>query len=175
MSEEMSGKRSEDEPLVDEDSMEGKYLTFVLAAEGYGLEIRYVTEIIGIQEVIHLPEMPDYVKGVVNLRGKVIPVIDMRLRFRLPEHEYDDRTCIVVVNVDDRSVGLVVDKVSEVIDIPTENIEPPPRTANRQKGSYIRGLGKVGGQVKILLNIEELLQDEEITAAANEESSELFN
>lgn len=149
------------EPLFSTDSMDGKYLTFVLADEGFGLEIRHVTEIIGIQTVTNIPEMPAYVKGVVNLRGKVIPVIDVRLRFRLPEREYDERTCIIVVDVEERSVGLVVDKVSEVIDIAPEDIEPPPATG-KSRGESIQGLGKIGEQVKILLDIEQLLHDEEI-------------
>lgn len=149
------------EPHFSEDSMEGKYLTFVLADEGYGLEIRYVTEIIGIQAVTNVPDMPTYVKGVVNLRGKVIPIIDVRLRFNLPEREYDDRTCIIVVDVEGRLVGLVVDMVSEVVDIPIKDIEPPP-AAGGDKSRYLKGMGKLDQKVKILLDIEQLLQDENI-------------
>jgi len=146
---------------MNEDSMEGMYLTFDLASEGYGLEIRHVTEIIGIQPITAVPDLPDHVIGVLNLRGKVIPIIDVRRRFRLTHREHDERTCIVVVNVNDNSVGLVVDKVSEVITIPASEIEPPPAAGRRGK-NYIAGMGKVGQQVKILLDIEALLEDEEL-------------
>jgi len=147
--------------FIDQDSMEGMYLTFDLASEGYGLEIRHVTEIIGIQPITAVPDLPDHVIGVLNLRGKVIPIIDVRRRFKLAHREHDDRTCIVVVNVNDNSVGLVVDKVSEVITIPASEIEPPPATGRRGK-NYIAGMGKIGQKVKILLDIEALLEDEEL-------------
>jgi len=149
------------EGLLEADSMQGKYLTFLLASEGYGLEIRYVTEIIGIQKITMVPDMPEHVKGVLNLRGKVIPVIDVRLRFNLSERDYDDRTCIIVVDVDANSVGLVVDKVNEVIDIPMGDIEPAPMSDSKSGNSYIRGMGKVEQQVKILLDVERLINDEE--------------
>lgn len=150
---------------MDEDSMEGMYLTFDLASEGYGLEIRHVIEIIGIQPITAVPDLPEHVIGVLNLRGKVIPIIDVRRRFSLPHRDYDERTCIVVVNVNDNSVGLVVDKVSEVITIPANEIEPPPATGHNRK-NYIAGMGKIGQQVKILLNIEAMLEDEEFEEAA---------
>ncbi len=143
------------------DSMEGMYLTFDLATEGYGIEIRHVTEIIGIQPITAVPDLPEHIIGVLNLRGKVIPIIDVRRRFSLPQRDYDERTCIIVVNVNDYSVGLVVDKVSEVITIPANEIEPPPATGRSRK-HYIAGMGKIGQQVKILLNIEALLEDEEL-------------
>ena len=149
---------------IDQDSMAGMYLTFELAEEGYGLEIRHVTEIIGIQPVIRVPDMPAHVIGVLNLRGKVIPVIDVRLRFHLPSRDYDERTCIIVVNVNDNSVGLVVDKVSEVVDIPQAEIEPSPATG-RNSNQYIQGLGKLDQKVKILLDIEMLIEDEDINIA----------
>ena len=146
---------------LDQDSMEGMYLTFELASEGYGLKIRHVIEIIGIQPITAVPDLPDHVIGVLNLRGKVIPIIDVRKRFGLPHRDYDERTCIVVVNVNDNSVGLVVDKVSEVITIPAKEIEPPPATG-RQRKHFIAGMGKIGQQVKILLDIEALLEDEDL-------------
>lgn len=146
---------------IDQDSMQGMYLTFELANEGYGLEIRYVIEIIGIQPVTYVPDMPGHVIGVLNLRGKVIPIIDVRLRFHLASRDYDERTCIIVVNVNEHSVGLVVDKVNEVVDIPLKEIEPPPATG-RGGSQYIQGMGKLGQQVKILLNIETLIEDEEL-------------
>ncbi len=103
---------------LEEDSQKGKFLTFVLDKEEYGLEIRYVTEIIGLQVITLVPELPDYVKGIINLRGKIIPVIDVRMRFKKAMREYDDRTCIVVVEIKNISVGLIVDTVAEVLTIP---------------------------------------------------------
>lgn len=144
-----------------EDTQAGKYLTFNIGEEEYGIEIRYVTEIIGIQKITDLPDTPNFVKGVINLRGKVIPVIDVRLRFLLEERDYDERTCIVVVNINDIAVGLIVDAVSEVLDIPDTDVEDPPKVNKGSGSRYIQGLGKVGDAVKILLNIQKLLFDEE--------------
>jgi purine-binding chemotaxis protein CheW len=140
-----------------EDTQKDKYLTFLLAREDYGLEIRYVTEIIGIQKITKVPDMPNFIKGVINLRGKVIPVMDMRARFNLPTREYDERTCVIVVNIQEQAVGLVVDRVNEVVDIPAGQVEPPPLSAKGSAGRYIRGIGKVGEEVKVLLEVERLL------------------
>ena len=146
---------------ADKDSMQGMYLTFELADEGYGLEIRHVIEIIGIQKITAVPDLPEHVIGVLNLRGKVIPIIDVRLRFGLSQRAFDDRTCIVVVDVASSSVGLVVDKVSEVVEIPEGEIEPPPATGSGGR-QYIQGMGKLSEEVKILLDVEALIQDEQI-------------
>jgi len=145
-----------------EDTQEDKYLTFSLGNEEYGIEIRNVTEIIGIQKITDLPNTPDFVKGVINLRGKVIPLIDIRLRFQLKERAYDERTCIIVINISNTSIGLIVDTVSEVIDIPAENVEPPPKINQGAGSRFIKGLGKVGENVKILLDIHKLLFDKEL-------------
>ncbi|TYP00219.1 CheW protein [Geothermobacter ehrlichii] len=143
------------------DGLKGKYLTFHIADEDYGIEIRHVTEIIGIQAITDVPDLPEFIRGVINLRGNVIPVMDVRLRFRLPEKPYEERTCIVVVNVDDKTVGLVVDRVNEVVDISDKDIEPPPRTKS-ESSQYILGMGKIGDQVKILLDVRRLLYSEEM-------------
>ena len=145
-----------------EDTMEGKYLIYALAGEEYGIHIRNVTEIIGIQAITDVPGTPEYVKGVINLRGKVIPVIDVRLRFGLPEKDYEERTCIIVVNIKDVSVGLIVDSVSEVMDIPDSNIEPPPKVSKSAGTRYLQGLGKVDNDVKILVDTSQLLFEEEL-------------
>ena len=141
----------------EEDTQEGKYLTFILGAEVYGLEIRYVTEIIGIQKITPVPDMPNYVKGVINLRGKVIPVMDVRMRFRMKPRDYDERTCIIVINARETVVGLIVDTVQEVLEIPPENIEASHHFREGYGNQYMQGMGKVGDQVKILLNAEALL------------------
>jgi purine-binding chemotaxis protein CheW len=149
-----------EDSLEDEDTQEDKFLTFILNKEEYGIEIRYVTEIIGIQNITGVPDMPPYIKGVINLRGKVIPVMDVRLRFGAPERPYDDRTCIVVINIDYQSVGLIVDRVSEVLDIPKNEIEPPPKVKKGNENRYIQGMGKVGEKVKILLDAHKLLYEQ---------------
>jgi purine-binding chemotaxis protein CheW len=153
----------EDDDLYDEeeDTQKDKFLTFHLADEDYGIEIAHVTEIIGIQKITEVPDMPDFVKGVINLRGKVIPVMDVRLRFNIEARDYDDRTCIIVVDIRGTAVGLVVDKVNEVADIPADQIEPPPMTNQGTASRFIQGLGKIGDQVKILLTIDRLLFDDE--------------
>lgn len=151
----------------DENTQEDKYLTFALASEEYGIEIRHVTEIIGIQHITPVPDMPHYVKGVINLRGKVIPVMDVRIRFAMPEKEYNDRTCTIVINVNDQSVGLIVDQVSEVLDIPKSNIEPPPRVHKGESSKFIQGMGKVGEKVKIILNADKLLYGDDLEAVKN--------
>jgi purine-binding chemotaxis protein CheW len=151
----------DDDLFDDEDTQKDKYLTFRIASEDYGIAIANVTEIIGIQSITEIPEMADYIKGVINLRGKVIPVMDIRLRFKLPPREYDERTCIVVVEIDGTSVGLVVDTVNEVADIPEEQVEPAPRS-KRKGGSYIQGIGKIGQEVKILLDINRILYEDEL-------------
>lgn len=140
-----------------EDTQRDKYLTFHLAGEDYGIEIRYVIEIIGIQNITDVPDMPAFIRGVINLRGKVIPVMDVRARFNLGNRDYDDRTCIIVVNVDGTEVGLVVDEVSEVADIPQANVEPAPKTNRNVEDSYIQGMGKINDSVKILLDVQKLL------------------
>ena len=142
---------------MDEESTVPKFLTFVIGDEIYGLDIRHVREIIGMQKITTVPEVPAFVKGVINLRGKVIPVMDVRARFHLSERAYDDRTCIIVIHVQEWTVGLVVDTVSEVLDIPTESIEPAPKIGGAGTPRYLDGLGKVGDQVRLLLNAEQLL------------------
>ena len=127
----------------------GKFLTFQLKEEEYGLEILKVREIMGIMDITTVPQTPAYVKGVINLRGQVIPVIDLRLKFGMEEGTYDKRTCIVVVNVDGLQMGIVVDTVSEVMDIESASIEPTPSFGTKLHTDYILGMGKVQGAVKI--------------------------
>ncbi|MBU3170501.1 chemotaxis protein CheW [Clostridium estertheticum] len=145
-----------------EDTQKGKFLTFSVGKESYGIEIKFVTEIIGIQEITEVPELPDYVKGIINLRGKIIPVIDVRLRFRKEPKDYNDRTCIVVINIKETTVGLIVDNVAEVINIDDSNIVPPPQMKTGFHNRYVRGIGKVGNEVKLLLDCDKLLNDEEL-------------
>jgi purine-binding chemotaxis protein CheW len=148
-------------------SREGKYLTFELDGEEYGLEILKVKEIIGIMNITSVPQTPDYVKGVINLRGKVIPVIDLRLKFSMESLEYSERTCIIMVDIAGTSgkkvmVGIVVDSVSEVLNIRGDEIEDSPSFGSRLSTEYILGMAKVKGGVKILLDIDQVLNAEEL-------------
>ena len=140
----------------EEDTLKGKYLIFSMENEMYGIEIRYITEIIGIQPITVVPGMPQYVKGITNLRGKIIPVMDARLRFKKAVREYDDRTCIIVLDANEISTGLIVDSVSEVIVIDDEDIAPPP-DINKGGLGYIKGIGKANGNVKLLLDCQKIL------------------
>jgi len=146
----------EEEALVEEDTQKGKYLTFALDYEFYGIEIKHVTEIIGVQTITNVPELPEYIRGIINLRGKIIPVMDVRLRFRKPFREYNDRTCVIVVDIRDASIGLIVDRVSEVIAIPDGDIVDPPEL-NSSRHAYIKGIGKVGAEVKLILDCDKLI------------------
>ena len=150
-----------------EDTQKGKFLTFSVGREAYGIEIKFVTEIIGIQDITEVPELPNYVKGIINLRGKIIPVIDVRLRFKKQPKEYNDRTCIVVIEIKDISIGLIVDNVAEVINIDDNNIVPPPDIKTGFHNRYVRGIGKVGNEVKLLLDCDKLLNEDEVEAINN--------
>jgi len=143
---------------------EGKYLTFVLCEEEYGLEILKVREIMGLLDVTPVPQTPAFVKGVINLRGKVIPVVDLRLKFGMPEVEYTKETCIIVVDVGALLMGIIVDTVSEVIEIKEEEIEPAPSFGEKVDVKFILGMGKIKGKVKILLDIDRVLSSEELSA-----------
>ncbi len=147
---------------VDTDTRRSKYLFFNLGDELYGINIAYVTEIIEMLKFTEVPDMPDYVRGVINLRGKVIPVIDLRLRFNMPERAYDDRTCIVVTTIDTASLGLIVDTVAEVHDVASGDIEPPPRFSGSERDHYVEGLGKVGDRVSVLIDARKILQRKEL-------------
>jgi purine-binding chemotaxis protein CheW len=140
---------------------EGKYLTFALAEEEYGIGILKVKEIIGMMPVTHVPQTPGFVKGVINLRGKVIPVVDLRLRFNLEVAAYTERTCIIVVEVAGANgsvmMGIVVDAVSEVLNIRGADIENTPAFGVKLNTDYILGMAKVGGGIKILLEIDKVL------------------
>ena len=144
----------------------GKYLTFFLEEEEYGIGILKVKEIIGMMSITSVPRTPEYVKGVINLRGKVIPVIDLRLKFDMDSIDYTDRTCIIVVEIDSESstvlIGIVVDAVSEVLNIKEGEIEETPTFGTELNTEYILGMAKMEGGVKILLNIDKVLSSEEI-------------
>ncbi len=155
----------------DANSQEGKYLTFVLSDEEYGLEILKVREIISVMEITEVPQVPDYIKGVINLRGRVIPVIDLRLKFGMPAIEYTRETCIIVVNVLDILLGIVVDTVAEVLDISSADIDPSPAFGGSVDTDFILGMGKVKGKVKILLDIDRVLSVAELETVRQADST----
>lgn len=142
-------------------SKEGKYLTFALGQEEFGLEILKVREIIGFMDITAVPQTPSHVKGVINLRGQVIPVIDLRSKFGMEEAEVTEQTCIIVVEIDqdgsNYQTGIVVDHVSEVLDIAQADIEDAPQFGSTVNTEFILGMGKIGDSVKILLDIDRVL------------------
>ena len=179
MAREKAKPKEEKEPsvaaLVDEidamedlDAQKDKYLTFNIATEKYAIAITHVTEIIGMLNITEVPQTPTYIKGVINLRGKVIPVMDIRLRFDMVPRDYDERTCVIVVNFSENTVGLVVDTVSEVLDIPAENVEASGQFANADGTSFICGMGKVGESINMIIDVNALLfSDEEVLENVN--------
>lgn len=154
------------ENLEDKAEREGKYLTFTLAEEEYGIGILRIKEIIGMMPITPVPQTPEFVKGVINLRGKVIPVVDLRLRFGMEEIDYTERTCIIVVEISGGTgtvqTGIVVDSVSEVMNIKGGDIEDSPSFGANLDTGYILGMAKMEGDVKILLDIDKVLSAEEI-------------
>jgi purine-binding chemotaxis protein CheW len=148
------------------DAQKGKYVTFKSGNEYFGLKIQYVSEIIVFQEITEIPESEDYIKGLINLRGKIIPVIDVRLRFRQEPFEYNDRTCIIVINYNAVTVGLIVEQIAEVAEIPDEDILPAPSIgqSDKSQNKYVYGIGKVGDEVKLLLDPDKLLNDTDVAA-----------
>jgi len=159
----------------DTEGLAGKYLTFGLGQEGYGISILKIKEIIGMIPITPLPHTPAYIKGVINLRGKVIPVTDLRLKFGLLAQDYSDRTCIIVVEIHNHSksiiMGLLVDGVSEVANIRGGDIEKTPDFGTRLQSDFIQGIAKMDGRVKILLDIDRLLTEEQLSSLADPPAS----
>jgi purine-binding chemotaxis protein CheW len=148
------------------DARAGKYLTFQLSNEEFGIRVLKVREIMGIQEITAVPQTPAHIKGVINLRGKVVPVIDLRLKFGLAAAEYTQRTCIIVTQVQGESgavlMGIVVDGVAEVLNLAASEIEDTPDFGEEYSGGYLLGMAKVKGKVKILLDIERVLSTQDL-------------
>ena len=149
----------------EDDSQRDKYLTFRVGEEDYALPIAQVVEIVGILPVTEVPDMPPFVRGVINLRGRVIPAIDVRIRFGMKPRDYDPRTCVIVVDLAGTSVGLIVDTVREVISITPNAVALPP--AIQSQSRFVKGLGRVGDSVKIMLELEKLLRDAQFASPAN--------
>lgn len=149
-----------DEVQNDSHELDSKYLTFWTDDQLFGISIASVVQIVKLQEITEIPEYPMYAKGIINLRGAIIPVIDMRLRLGKMEAEYNDRTCIIVVTIRGNEIGFVVDSVDEVTDVSSEQVTDPPRVGQSYAGNYITGICKMEDRVVLLLDIEKVLSED---------------
>lgn len=134
------------------DDLRGKFLTFYIGDSIYGVELLHVIEIIQVQAITHVPFLPEYIKGIINLRSNVVPVIDTRLKFHIGEKEYDDKTCILIIDLDGMRVGMIVDSVSEVVTLGSDNVSVPPKVDAGHRNEYLKSVAEVGG--KIILNLD---------------------
>ncbi len=176
MAEELTkNEEVQQEELLEEDSQKGRFMTFQIEKEFFGIGISYVNEIIAMQPIAAIPEVEDYVKGLVNLRGKIIPVIDVRARFKMEPCEYTDRTCIIVIDVNAITVGLIVEKIAEVDTIMDDDIVPPPSLSKKEHehNNYVYGLARTGDTVKLLIDPEKLIQQEELEELEERETEDV--
>lgn len=157
----MTDNATKDENRSFEHELAGKYLTVFLASEKYGVPITPIEDIIEMKEITSVPQTSEFLEGVINLRGTVIPVVDLRKKFQVEVREYDRKTCIVVVQLEDVLTGLIVDRVDEVVDFPDDRIDPAPDMSHQIQTRYIAGMGKREDEVIILLNLEEVLEEDE--------------
>ena len=159
----LKNEETEQEELLEDDGQKGKFMTFQIGKEFFGISISYVNEIIAMLPIAAIPEVEDYVKGLINLRGKIIPVIDVRVRFKMEPCEYTDRACIIVIDVKSTTVGLIVEKIAEVDTIAEDNIVPPPSLGRKEHehNKYVYGLARTGDVVKLLIDPEKLIRQED--------------
>lgn len=150
------------EKIDTSDEMKGKYLTFQTDGQMFGVPIADVVQIVGMQDITEIPEFPYYAKGIINLRGSIIPVVDIRLRFNKPEAPYTERTCIIVTSMKENLIGFIVDEVDEVTSIENDQISPPPRMAENAVDSYLTGIGKLENHVVLLINTARVLGEQEM-------------
>ena len=157
------GKMDIPDVIVEDEIQKEQYMTFKCSDEIYGISIKYVNEIIGLSQITKVPETQDYLIGLINLRGKIIPVIDVRIRFGKEPLEYNDRTCVIVIDVKSTVIGLIVDAIDEVAAYAENEITPPPSVSDlaMQAKKYVFGIGRVNGEVKILLDPDKLINDPE--------------
>jgi purine-binding chemotaxis protein CheW len=146
---------------MEEDAMEGKYLTFRVGHDRYGIAIRYVTEIVGVQKIIEVPELPDYMLGIISLRGQVIPVMDARMRFHHESTVFDERTCIIIIDLEGLVIGLIVDRVDEVVQLKDQQLESAD-TISRLGNKFVESIGKLGDQIILIVNPERIMSDKQL-------------
>ncbi|MFG6335131.1 MAG: chemotaxis protein CheW [Lachnospiraceae bacterium] len=164
----------ETEELLEEDSQKGMFMTFQTGKEFFGISISYVNEIIAMQPIAAIPEVDDYIKGLINLRGKIIPVIDVRVRFKMEPCEYTDRTCIIVIDVKSTMIGLIVERLADVDTISEDSIVPPPSLGRKEHehNKYVYGLARTGDTVTLLLDPEKLIKQDDIAAVVEDARKE---
>ena len=156
-----------------EDVRQGKYMTFQVGTDVFGIELKYVNEIIQMQPVTPIPEVEHFIKGLINLRGKIIPVIDVADRFGKESFEYNDRTCVIVIEVKNIEVGLIIENIAEVVSIEEEDILPPPTVGHGSiQNKFVRGIGKIGENVKLLLDPVKLLSDDALDFLDKQDTEE---
>lgn len=156
-----------DEINLDEDTLKNKYLTFYTEHQLFGIPIADVVQIVGVQEITRVPEFPDYAKGVINLRGTIIPIIDVRLRLKKEEKQYDERTCIIVTSINGSYIGFIVDSVDEVAKIREDSISNPPKMGSDYTSTYITGIAKLENKIVLLMNLKKMLNEKEIEMITN--------
>jgi len=152
---------------LDEDTLKGKYLTFYTDNQLLGISIADVVQIVGMQEITAVPEFPSYAKGVINLRGIIIPIIDVRLRLKKEEIGYNERTCIIVTNINGSYIGFIVDEVNEVTNIDNENISDPPKMGSDYTNTFITGIAKLNNRIVLLIDLKKVLDEKEIELITN--------
>ena len=155
---------TDDKIKPEEDTLKDRYLLFSVDTEVYGIEIKYVTEIVGMHDITHVPQLPDFIKGIINLRGSIIPVMDVRIRFKKETTQYDGRTSIVIINFGNVSLGLIVDKAIEVATVVPEEILPPPEIKSSYHNLFVKGVSKFEGKIRLLLDCEKLINEEDQNA-----------
>ena len=159
MADEFNTGHTETEEEIEE-SLNEMYLTFILDNDEYGININYVTEIIGIQAITYVPDLPVFVKGIINLRGQIIPVIDVRLRFHKDAVAYNDRTCVIVLQFNDLLIGFIVDSVAACVTIPDESMIHPPAAHKNYHQKYISGIGRLSDKIVLILDCEKLINED---------------
>ena len=142
-------------------TLDGRFLTFQVGKETFGIEIRYVVEIVGLQPVTEMPEMPEYIIGIIDLRGKIVPVMDVRLRFKMSAKDYDDRTSIIIIEMNGTTIGLVIDNVAEVVRIDDDQILKMPEMGSEDNCGYVKNIGRIDDQIVLLIDSDKLLTYEE--------------
>ena len=166
----MSGKKDKESTHAAEDA--NQFVTFAIGSEVYGVEVLRVQEIIGMTQITHVPNAVAFMKGVINLRGAVVPVIDMRLKFGMSEKEYDAFTVIIIVEISDRLIGMIVDTVSDVANIPLETIQNTPHFTAQIATDFVRGIGQLEDKLVIILDVEKILTADEMKNIEKEESDQ---
>lgn len=168
MTQAQAGKTLAVDEIIDNISeMAGKYLTFWIDKQLFGVPIKDVVQIVGMQEITEIPEFPAYAKGIIDLRGSVIPLIDVRLRFGIADMDYNERTCIIVTSIYGKEIGFIVDEVDEVANIDEQQISPPPQLSGGGQSAYLTGIGRQEGKVVLLVDAAKMLDDDVVENLIN--------